>query len=168
MRLAVGGVHQASAGISIHAPLAGCDACLLNNRLAVQISIHAPLAGCDISGARSRTSRRHFNPRTPCGVRRASAQRPLYRSCISIHAPLAGCDQENRRALRHLPISIHAPLAGCDLAITGLHLINDHFNPRTPCGVRQNEMVQATLLGISIHAPLAGCDSITCCAMRRG
>ena len=34
-----------------------------------RISIHAPLTGCDISAVRSCISGRHFNPRTPDGVR---------------------------------------------------------------------------------------------------
>ena len=57
-------------GISIHAPLAGCDAAVHRNLLPLAISIHAPLAGCDTNAARSTSvSRTHFNPRTPCGVR---------------------------------------------------------------------------------------------------
>ena len=34
------------------------------------ISIHAPLAGCDRFAERDRAGLCHFNPRTPCGVRR--------------------------------------------------------------------------------------------------
>ena len=79
--------------ISIHAPLAGCDeypntpssisstfqsthplrgATTDPNDLAraVNISIHAPLAGCDLKVERSVCYDHHFNPRTPCGVRR--------------------------------------------------------------------------------------------------
>ena len=33
-------------------------------------------------------------------------------------------------------ISIHAPLAGCDGRTKGESRANEHFNPRTPCGVR--------------------------------
>ncbi len=33
--------------ISIHAPLAGCDAAFVVVRVSMLISIHAPLAGCD-------------------------------------------------------------------------------------------------------------------------
>ena len=39
----------------------------------VRISIHAPLAGCDAIHAGSFYGTRvHFNPRTPCGVRRSA------------------------------------------------------------------------------------------------
>ena len=37
----------AAAGISIHAPLAGCDYIHPARRYCILISIHAPLAGCD-------------------------------------------------------------------------------------------------------------------------
>ena len=33
------------------------------------ISIHAPLAGCDANSGHTRSRWTHFNPRTPCGVR---------------------------------------------------------------------------------------------------
>ena len=67
--------------ISIHAPLAGCDASDHGWRFdQVMISIHAPLAGCDAG---------HTLPRN-CGR-------------ISIHAPLAGCDPA-RSAARPWPI----------------------------------------------------------------
>ena len=103
-------------------------------------------------------------------------------SSISIHAPLAGCDLDPAKIDRHDMISIHAPLAGCDKFgfLRAREMRN--FNPRTPCGVRQNvheishtaRIFQSThplrgatlrvyhhfpVIQISIHAPLAGCDS---------
>ena len=85
---------QTTSGISIHAPLAGCD----KNQATTQpdkdkISIHAPLAGCD-HGARACRKRRtaDFNPRTPCGVRLVATIADPVTHKISIHAPLAGCD----------------------------------------------------------------------------
>ena len=38
-------------GISIHAPLAGCDFTIRNLSQTEDISIHAPLAGCDTVAA---------------------------------------------------------------------------------------------------------------------
>ena len=150
------------------------------------ISIHAPLAGCD-AGCNSRTAcRPDFNPRTPCGVRPAGcgaaicldafqSTHPLRgatRRCadkrtdrhISIHAPLAGCDAVTNPISGSVTISIHAPLAGCDAL--RVHDVQDvgisihaplagcdfpdavvlegaaHFNPRTPCGVRHKHLLQ--------------------------
>ena len=125
-----------------------------------KISIHAPLAGCDYLQPCIQRVERHFNPRTPCGVRLGRqgvtnklndfnprtpcgvrlSLRTRWASLtqISIHAPLAGCDTR-QRVVHFLVrcISIHAPLAGCD-TLRGRHhdghLLD--FNPRTPCGVR--------------------------------
>ena len=125
--------------ISIHAPLAGCDT---TQRRVTQcpagISIHAPLAGCDVQRQYQHQPALHFNPRTPCGVRRVSGQRPLYRSCISIHAPLAGCDVYNALDFRLLDVfqSTH-PLRGATCRHAGCGVWWLHFNPRTPCGVRR-------------------------------
>ena len=61
--------YQPLAVISIHAPLAGCDAgngCCFEP---IFISIHAPLAGCDDIITDLNLSAKDFNPRTPCGVR---------------------------------------------------------------------------------------------------
>ena len=124
----------------------------------------------------------NFNPRTPCGVRRAAIAAPYYFEEISIHAPLAGCDVKLCNQGLHACISIHAPLAGCDILLQHLHGCCEHFNPRTPCGVRlqascdlhTGQRFQSThplrgatypfsppvlnAMPISIHAPLAGCD----------
>ena len=56
-------------GISIHAPLTGCDdkAMLYINQ--VKISIHAPLTGCDLYLIYLVCHYYNFNPRTPDGVR---------------------------------------------------------------------------------------------------
>ena len=126
---------------------------------------------------------------------------------ISIHAPLAGCDYTRNKSHKQQSISIHAPLAGCDTTalktgydpilfqsthplrgatatLLGGLLGREHFNPRTPCGVRlilhqprtgqsrfqsTHPLRGATLsqansafnASISIHAPLAGCDLAT-------
>ena len=80
---------------------------------------------------------RHFNPRTPCGVRQLSLGRKDIMWRISIHAPHAGCD--GARSARRPGIL--------------------HFNPRTPCGVRHlYGMCGDGWYVISIHAPHAGCD----------
>ena len=100
--------------ISIHAPLAGCDDFLKNVFTGNWISIHAPLAGCDVTMPLTVPKHLHFNPRTPCGVRRHCRPRALCGRRISIHAPLAGCDAALRDKASEFFISIHAPLAGCD------------------------------------------------------
>ncbi len=145
--------------ISIHAPLAGCDS--ITSLWACTFfsfqSTH-PLRGATLHGRAVKPPRAHFNPRTPCGVRRDifgyqekqqkfQSTHPLrgatldvricpLRARISIHAPLAGCDFYRLFSGVRLHISIHAPLAGCDSLVT--YADEGEF--------------------ISTHAPLAGCD----------
>ena len=57
---------------------------------------------------------------------------------ISIHAPHAGCDAGRRNRIHVDHISIHAPHAGCDYYDPTPEQARRDFNPRTPCGVRQN------------------------------
>ena len=56
--------------ISIHALLAECDQFASGQSGVCFISIHALLAECDSGIHDIRTRCHHFNPRTPCGVRR--------------------------------------------------------------------------------------------------
>ena len=100
------------------------------------ISIHAPRVGCDGVIPGWMENRKYFNPRTPCGVRRADNWADAGRRCISIHAPRVGCDCSAARDSAHSGISIHAPRVGCDSKPFGDSLVKKNFNPRTPCGVR--------------------------------
>ena len=79
------------------------------------ISIHAPLTGCDYDPCRLPSGRADFNPRTPHGVRPALMGSIASTTCyfnprtphgvrLSIH-PTETTVQN---------ISIHAPLTGCD------------------------------------------------------
>ena len=170
-------------GISIHAPLAGCDAtstvtpgtstdfnprtpCGVRQAVtwsmtgaAKAISIHAPLAGCDSDRNTPSSADMHFNPRTPCGVRPAYIRMLIAQDAISIHAPLAGCDLFLLSSIEIGSISIHAPLAGCDSRPRRGIRASGNFNPRTPCGVRPiAQDAERNQNKISIHAPLAGCD----------
>ena len=101
---------------------------------------------------------------------------------ISIHAPHAGCDFMEDPFLDKFDISIHAPHAGCDRRTRRCPWGQGNFNPRTPCGVRQEWKAKVSLMNefqsthpmrgatylrdslylnlrISIHAPHAGCDA---------
>ena len=126
---------------------------------ATRISIHAPHAGSDLTHVAKITSALDFNPRSPCGERRAGRRDYAAGTGISIHAPHAGSDS--------------GWLSG--IAITS------YFNPRSPCGERRGfdflvpsvVEFQSTLpmrgatfsykklkgrIKISIHAPHAGSD----------
>gem|GEM_PF-744675 len=105
------------------------------------ISTHAPLAGRDRWIGNKKNKRINFNPRAPCGARQGM-QYPLRgANYISTHAPLAGRDPRRQTGVRQAQeISTHAPLAGRDqLAIIRFCPKNLYFNPRAPCGARQQK-----------------------------
>ncbi len=145
-------------------PAWGATWCAQYNRLCDFISIHAPRVGCDLAHRLRRPDIRHFNPRTPRGVRHS--------------APSNWRDK--------LHISIHAPRVGCDLPCAMISVVCCNFNPRTPRGVRRvsygyikfHTPFQSThpawgatfarlcdhlCVVISIHAPRVGCDASRRC-----
>ena len=125
----------------------------------IGISIHAPLAGCDVYATSPASRSTNFNPRTPCGVRHSRARRVRSQMQFQSTHPLRGATDAFREEYEHIRISIHAPLAGCDAGARLRTARQAHFNPRTPCGVRRCVLRDCTFTGkISIHAPLAGCD----------
>ncbi len=171
------------AAISIHAPLAGCDAIPRGARNCKKRfqSTH-PLRGATRLINSKDLRAKNFNPRTPCGVRRWHSKRDFYYlefqsthplrgatptssnpariADISIHAPLAGCDFVRSSSALKRCISIHAPLAGCDLKLkyqSVFRIISIHA-PLAGCDVNPYKLI--FVFGISIHAPLAGCDAI--------
>ena len=189
--------------ISIHAPLAGSDARgppkksvdIFQSTLPLRgataqhdlrrpchrISIHAPLAGSDWFLTIFYLLPTNFNPRSPCGERRAGNGGRADARGFQSTLPLRGATLFTVRDCGARLISIHAPLAGSDLCTTQMMMRCLDFNPRSPCGERQNALewrgerclFQSTLPlrgatsrknesagrhHISIHAPLAGSD----------
>ena len=160
---------------------ATCDSCDAENCDA--ISIHAPHAGRDEALAHIGVSRRHFNPRAPCGARQHEYQRlrsiavfqstrPMRGATVSLQQkqkappfqstrPMRGATVHPQLACPRMGISIHAPHAGRD-GHQGSDIGNDSdFNPRAPCGARQNCPMQVGYdVEISIHAPHAGRDQV--------
>ena len=184
-----GATHSSSAAltqmrISIHAPLAGCDAALatgpsipthFNPRTPCgvrpirfvfadmygMISIHAPLAGCDVPPRQGAAHRAHFNPRTPCGVRPTRSATSLFVSPFQSTHPLRGATRRKNILLSPLTISIHAPLAGCDRNIDGIPAWTKLFQSTHPLrGATYGIRIFIDIYAISIHAPLAGCDQL--------
>ena len=95
-----------------------------------------PVRGATIVRRPGNTTRKNFNPRTPCGVRRPSAKRKWLRLYFNPRTP---CGVRHGRSHRYP--------SRCN------------FNPRTPCGVRPSGSRSGSYSStISIHAPRAGCD----------
>ena len=146
--------------ISIHAPRAGSDCKEARRDRDTHISIHAPRAGSDSQVAKSLQSREYFNPRSPCGERRALAQMSDVTDRFQSTLPVRGATQHRQVQQGRSFISIHAPRAGSDVKPFLSSPAIAYFNPRSPCGERLggfrdkiNDFV------ISIHAPRAGSDN---------
>ena len=124
------------------------------------ISIHAPLAGCDLRSTFIAVSGRNFNPRTPCGVRRKCFACCLARCRFQSTHPLRGATRIRPPQWAVPQFQSTHPLRGATSWNTPQECHCLHFNPRTPCGVRPvNNGEISAAEAISIHAPLAGCDS---------
>ena len=170
--------------ISTHAPLAGRDdyAYILHD-MDCDISTHAPLAGRDRSRPAPCRRESYFNPRAPCGARHEPLNKSDTKTNISTHAPLAGrdrCPQKGGISMKTFQPT--RPLRGATPSRTSTAPASSYFNPRAPCGARQNfgrhffgdflfqptrPLRGATFVpgmyqlvkSISTHAPLAGRDS---------
>ena len=127
-------------------------------------------------------TQKYFNPRSPRGLRpvtvhilmimvqfqstqpkRAATAQGLFIATdisISIHAAQEGCDWCSRKRNTVLSyISIHAAQEGCDPASGRRNINSAYFNPRSPRGLRQEDVTKFTAVkNISIHAAQEGCD----------
>ncbi len=128
-------------GISIHAPLEGCDV--------VTISVSIALLGFQ-STHPLRDATITFYIRFTINSRFQSTH-PLRDATASGSAGNGLVDDFNPRTL-----------AGCDAIDRGRVDRAHNFNPRTPCGMRlMRGGGSCQAIQISIHAPLAGCDKKT-------
>ena len=107
-----------------------------------RISIHAPRAGSDHEQRAKHCIFTRFQSTLPVrGATYAAYPRKQGKS-ISIHAPRAGSDPDFSCQLRRgKTISIHAPRAGSDAYISFDDYLEYDFNPRSPCGERQQYIV---------------------------
>ena len=102
-----------------------------------EISTHAPHAGCDCRNNRHVCRPRHFNSRTPCGVRLKNRDLHAGKRRFQLTHPMRGATLGQFFGAVFQFISTHAPHAGCDYHDYFLKNLHRHFNSRTPCGVRR-------------------------------
>ena len=102
-----------------------------------------------------------FNPRSPCGERQVLFRVVRQMAKVSIHAPRVGSDSARLLAAgprRH--VSIHAPRVGSDSDSANRPTGANCFNPRSPCGERPRwAHCTDCSTGVSIHAPRVGSDA---------
>ena len=107
-------LHDADMGFQSTHPLRGATLQVRRYAPAQGISIHAPLAGCDIIVLSSRPSASRFQSTHPLrGATFPHKQRVFAVVFQSTH-PLRGATTTNNSLTVSVYISIHAPLAGCD------------------------------------------------------
>ena len=149
------------------------------------ISIHAPREGCDVQiGRRAQDDAKHFNPRTPRGVR------PLIMDAFIANANFNPRTPRGVRRTTGVYLGIPQrfqsthPARGATIGIPAGHNPLLYFNPRTPRGVRRfgchitplfyqfqsthpargataMRALDELEVEISIHAPREGCDMRT-------
>ena len=75
--------------------------------------------------------------------------------------PVWGATERERLTSRRQKISIHAPRVGSDPLLNIINYFHCDFNPRSPCGERQQEKQKyKRIYEISIHAPRVGSDNV--------
>ena len=104
---------------------------------AVKISIHAPLAGCDALAGGAKNGRIDFNPRTPCGVRLKYSMPKITPQNFNPRTPCGVRPGAVRKPKRGQIFQSTHPLRGATLQFHLFFLRSSYFNPRTPCGVRR-------------------------------
>ena len=114
-------VYLVYPAISIHAPREGCDKRAVCLHSLAPISIHAPREGCDRKAFKSISKAKHFNPRTPRGVRQG---------------PSGRCSRDSDNFNPRTPRGVR-PSTGCP------QCRRTYFNPRTPRGVRRAKAIRA-------------------------
>jgi len=150
---------------------------------AIVVSIHASRAGRDLARCFASPARHGFNPRVPCGTRRAftpdktarfefQSTRPVrdattcratalvWRPCFNPRVPCGTRLQWPQPGALVLFVSIHASRAGRDRGRAESLGSGTSFNPRVPCGTRRvDKCYSLTPRVVSIHASRAGRDS---------
>ena len=120
-------------------PVRGATAQVMQRAERCMISIHAPRAGCDPSPPPPASHRCDFNPRTPCGVRRAAEA--TRRSCSALfqstHPVRGATAQAPRRPRGRIYFNPRTPCGVRRLPLSPTFKTSSNFNPRTPCGVRR-------------------------------
>ena len=92
--------------------------------------------GCDAHYKASSDCFRHFNPRTPRGVRPGNVIMACLLHLFQSTHPAWGATSSLDIVCPNATISIHAPRVGCDLRQISPQRVRRDFNPRTPRGVR--------------------------------
>ena len=101
------------------------------------ISIHAPRVGRDYQLCKLGCAGQDFNPRAPCGARPRMRRQLSLPSTFQSTRPVWGATNAMISKGITAKISIHAPRVGRDATAMLCPSFAADFNPRAPCGARQ-------------------------------
>ena len=104
--------------ISIHTPHAGSDVRQCKQLIKRRISIHTPHAGSDFRLGSAQGHPQDFNPHSPCGERRDTAENIIFRNDFNPHSPCGERRVSITFTMQDTGISIHTPHAGSDSSMT--------------------------------------------------
>ena len=145
--------------ISIHAPRVGSDLLRYQLYAISTISIHAPRVGSDCNVGPELHRYSNFNPRSPCGERRAMHLFWVLTFLFQSTLPVWGATDRRGFFFIHCRISIHAPRVGSDPTFDINRTVFPAFQSTLP--VWGATFVPNRLVWqhwISIHAPRVGSD----------
>ena len=148
--------------ISIHAPRVGSDLVRLEAPVGTRvISIQAPRVGSDWSGRRSCSSRKDFNPRSPCGERLDGEEMFLIDQLFQSTLPVWGATWSVTQLFTLVRFQSTLPVWGATLGVE-VDLLRADISIHAPrVGSDLVEALVLAVVAISIHAPRVGSDRIT-------
>ena len=120
-------------------PLRGATLLTTSSAVISKISTHAPLAGRDSSSPWCFWLLVHFNPRAPCGARLLPFIHILLQFVFQPTRPLRGATHPKMAYQLPYQFQPTRPLRGATYYGLVRRYVFYHFNPRAPCGARQQK-----------------------------
>ncbi len=111
----------------------------------------------------------YFNPRPPCGGRRGHDKRGAGGQKFQSTSPVWRTTRPRSSSCRSMPISIHVPRVEDDTGRWGRRCSTLYFNPRPPCGGRLlRSVLKARTSSFQSTSPVwrTTCAQLTACSIR--
>ena len=105
-----------------------------------------PMRGATAGSPSPRCSLSDFNPRTPCGVRPGALHKELRVETFQSTHPMRGATQWEQNLAQLAEFQSTHPMRGATACPLWTLAQPQNFNPRTPCGVRQQILTKTILL----------------------
>ena len=165
-----GGKHQRLPIFQSTHPVRGATAIPDNAVYCLQFQSTHPVRGATSTGCRCPARSSHFNPRTPCGVRRRRWCASDSERNFNPRTPCGVRPAVLPPSVKSVLISIHAPRAGCDGKFDDFNPLNLHKRYKRvldrPKSTSEQGKNKAKLAYIHVFTVLGGCEGAgTVCAL---